>query len=159
LKRRKKKKVNKKIIKNETPPVKRGRGRPRKEVKAVEATPAKRRGRPPKVKTPLPAPLKKEDKLAGFRRPVKLAIRSKPAMGYNDTPQSPQELQIASHPLYNGSVWLLSKLPPHEEEYIKKMARKRGTTPLNTIMEHILDFFAIRGTELGQALKETHKPV
>lgn len=158
MKRRKKKKVNKQTVKSAPIPAKRGRGRPRKEVSAIEPLPAKRRGRPPKLKTPLPVPIKKEDKLAGFRKPVKLSVRSKPANGYNETPQSPQELQIASHPLYNGSVWLLSKLPPHEEEYIKKMARKRGTTPLNTIMEHILDFFAIRGTELGQALKETHKP-
>ena len=158
--KRKRKKVNKeKAKKVEVPQVKRGRGRPRKIKPLAEefTLPVKKkRGRPPKIKTPLPEPEVKKDKLAAFRKPVK-EVKAKKA---KDTDVNiPSDKNIANHPLCAAAVWLLNNLPPHEETYIKTMARKAGTTPLYMTMEHILGYFQVKGSDIGQTLKEQHKPV
>ena len=152
--KKKAKKVNKKTEVVELK--KRGRGRPRKVIQPEPPVAVKRkRGRPPKV---VLAPQVVVTKAKPKNKPQE----SKPAVAKTIkkqvTPSNSTEFKISSHELYGAAVWLLSKLPHHEDEYIKKMARKRGTTPLNTIMEHMLDFFGVKNTEIGQLLKETHKP-
>lgn len=159
MKRKRKKVIRQKEKKVEIIQVKRGRGRPRKikEVPKEFILPVKKkRGRPPKVKTPLPQPEVKKDKLASFRKPTKQVKAKKVKEATTDIPG---DKNIANHPLCAAAVWLLNNLPPHEETYIKAMARKAGTTPLYMTMEHILGYFQVKGSDIGQTLKEQHKPV
>ena len=161
MKRGRPKKVSKhkkvKIIEE----VKRKRGRPPKvnPPAKVIPTPIKRkRGRPPKLKTPFPAPVVKKDKLAAFRKPIKAEKKAK-KIKEQSLNLSPDDQKIADHPLYPGVKWLMVNMPSCEDEYIKKMARKAGTTPLNMTMEHILGYFQIKGSDIGQTLKSQHKPI
>jgi hypothetical protein len=142
---------------------KRGRGRPPKVKPKVKVTTApepvkRKRGRPPKLKTPLPVPAAKKDKLAAFRKPIKVERKAKKVKDQSLN-LSPDDQKIADHPLYPAVKWLMVNMPSCEDEYIKKMARKVGTTPLNMTMEHLLGYFQIKGSDIGQTLKTQHKPV
>jgi hypothetical protein len=140
----------------------------------IKETP-KRRGRPPKVKVELPvSPVNKrkrgrprklvgmpeipqvKDKLAAFRKPIKAVTKSK-AVKMDIIPKTAEERIIENHPLYTAAKWLQSNIPQAEEEYIKKQSRKTGAPTINTIMEHMLGYFQVKGSEIGLTLKSTHK--
>jgi len=44
-----------------------------------------------------------------------------------------------------------------EEAYLRKTAKKHGLTMLQNIMDHMLGYFSVRGSELGKAIRESRK--
>lgn len=122
------KEINKSLVKR--------RGRPPKDNSAaVELSKIKKRGRPPKVKT-LELPKKKE-----------AFVEQK----------TPQEKLIEAHCFYPAAQWIENNIDHMEEAYLRKISRKHGLTMLQAIMDHMLGYFSIRGSELGKAIRESRK--
>lgn len=111
------------------------RGRPPKNKSIAFESEVKRRGRPPKVKI-LELPKKKE-----------VFVEQK----------TPQEKLIEAHCFYPAAQWIESNIDHMEEAYLRKIARKHGLTMLQAIMDHMLGYFSIRGSELGKAIRESRK--
>lgn len=113
------------------------RGRPPKAETAASFgnVAVKRRGRPPKVKK-VELPKKKEVYLE---------------------PKTPQEELIEAHCFYPAAQWIENNIDSMEEAYLRKTARKHGLTVLQAIMDHMLGYFSIRGSELGKAIRESRK--
>ena len=119
--------------------IKRKRGRPPKDIKAtivtsVNTPPVKKRGRPPKIKVE-EAPKKKEV-----------------ADG-----KTPQERLIENHSFYQAAQWIEANIDSMEEAYLRKTAKKHGLTMIHNILDHMLGYFSIRGSELGKAIRESRK--
>lgn len=152
---------------------KKARGRPAKPKTAPLPEPKKPRGRPPKAK-PAPLPEPKKPKTSTTR--VKVAApppepkkpRGRPARaevvvpavklrGQVDDGKTPQERLIEQHTLYPAALWIEKHITPMEEAYLRKTAKRQGLTILQTILDHMLGYFSIRGTELEKALKESKK--
>lgn len=120
--------------------IKRKRGRPPKIDKKASFVPevdsvVKRRGRPPKIKT-IELPKKKE-----------AVVEQK----------TPQEKLIEEHCFYPAALWIENNIDNMEEAYLRKIARKHGLTMIQAIMDHMLGYFSIRGSELGKAIRESRK--
>jgi hypothetical protein len=120
-------------------PVKKRRGRPPKAVKTkatstLTVNKLKRRGRPPKVKV---ENLPKKKEVADIR--------------------TPQEKLMEEHSFYSAAKWIESNIDSMEEAYLRKTAKKHGLTMLQNIMDHMLGYFSVRGSELGKAIRESRK--
>jgi hypothetical protein len=155
------------------PEPKKPRGRPPKAKVVAPTEPKKPRGRPPKAK-PAPRPEPKKPKTNSAR--IKVAVTPKepkksqgrPARaevvvpgvksrGQVDDGKTPQERLIEQHTLYPAALWIEKRIAPMEEAYLRKTARRHGLTLLQTIMDHMLGYFSVRGTDLEKALKESKK--
>jgi hypothetical protein len=95
----------------------------------------RKRGRPPKVKL-VELPKKKE-----------AAVQQK----------TPQEKLMEGHCFYPAALWIENNIDSMEEAYLRKIARKHGLTMIQAIMDHMLGYFSIRGSELGKAIRESRK--
>jgi hypothetical protein len=119
---------------------KKRRGRPPKINKTTSFAPevssvVKRRGRPPKIKA-TDLPKKKE-----------VVVEQK----------TPQEKLMEGHCFYPAAQWIENNIDHMEEAYLRKIARKHGLTMMQAIMDHMLGYFSIRGSELGKAIRESRK--
>lgn len=147
-----------------TEPVKRRRGRPpgsknKPKHPTVEVM-KKRRGRPPKSKVTVSNNLVMHKEVNPKRRgrppkrKVKEVVSSKTVAA---EPVDKDTAVIQRHSFYPAAQWILEHIPPEEEAYLKRSANKHGLTVLNNILEHMLGYFSIRGSELGQAIRNTRK--
>lgn len=118
----------------------RKRGRPPKSEKSLSFetagnTAVKKRGRPPKIKvTELP---KKKEVIQEVK--------------------TPQEKLIESHCFYPAAQWIENNIDNMEEAYLRKTSKKHGLSMTHNIMDHMLGYFSIRGSELGKAIRESKK--
>lgn len=122
--------------------------------KAVNTNTVKRRGRPPKAASfELPvSPTKKRG------RPPKIKTIELPKKKEVETLQkTPQEKLIEGHCFYEAALWIENNIDSMEEAYLRKIARKHGLTMVQAIMDHMLGYFSIRGSELGKAIRESRK--
>ncbi len=159
-KKAKSRKPRQKIVKpaalQETPKKRRGRP-PKISLPSEIAPPLKRkRGRPRKVVTPLPAPVEKVDKLAKFRKAVKRL--SPKAKTVKETPLSSEEQGLEKHPVYLGARWLSEHTAPTEDAWIKKAQRQMGLSRELVIAKAVLDMFNVsQEADIRKAIKHIHK--
>jgi hypothetical protein len=152
------------------PEPKKPRGRPPKAKVVTPPEPKKPRGRPPKAKpAPLPkpktnttrvkvaAPPPEPKKPRGSPARAEVVVPAVKLRGQVDDGKTPQERLIEQHTLYPAALWIEKHISPMEEAYLRKTARRHGLTILQTILDHMLGYFSIRGTELEKALKESKK--
>jgi len=165
------------------PPAVKKRGRPPKvKILPIESIQTKPRGRPPKVKIlpiesiqtkPRGRPRKAQ---AIEEKPTQPTVKTKPrgrprkaqaltlpvkprtvAKSLEVNTKTPQEKIIEEHCFYPAAVWIEKHINTPEEAYLRKTSKRHGLTMIQNIMDHMLGYFSITGSELGKAIKESRK--